>query len=268
MGSSCSPAALRRSLRRTPPCGRRRPHAPPRAISPIEYNGKSYRPVPLTLPRQAPLATVRVWVQDQPCNDTVVGFTPSPPPPLPPPRAVKIPLERLVGIAPQVAVGAAENDSLIWVRSSCRHRAAMDVAAGCLRLDDAAAYAAAWASGAMPSVTTPRGSFPMVVRSRTTCPSASLAEPAPICRTEAGVVKRAPRVAVRLGDRLLFAPDDTLSSISISYGRQPPVEYTQESWRGWNVNASGRYTLRIVVRGENPAYRHVTTYMLPLRVAR
>ena len=236
------------------------------ALSPIEYNGRTYRPVPLTLPRQALLATVRVWVQDQPCNDT--GFTPSPLPPLPPPRAVKIPLERLVGIAPQVAVGAADNDSLIWVRSSCRHRAAMDVAAGCLQLDDAAAYAAARGSGAMPSVTTPRGSFPMVVRSRTTCPSATLAEPAPICRTEAGVVKRAPRVPVRLGDRLLFAPDDTLSSISISYGRQAPVEYTQESWRGWKVNASGRYTLRIVVRGENPAYRHVTTYMLPLRVAR
>ena len=144
------------------------------AISPIEYNGRSYRPVPLTLPRQALLATVRVWVQDQP-STTRSGFTPSPLPPLPPPRAVKIPLERLVGIAPQVAVGAAENDSLIWVRSSCRHRAAMDVAAGCLQLDDAAAYAAAWASGAMPSVTTPRGSFPMVVRSRTTCPSASLA---------------------------------------------------------------------------------------------
>jgi hypothetical protein len=81
-------------------------------------------------------------------------------------------------------------------------------------------------------------------------------------------VKRAPRVAVRLGDRLLFAPDDTLSSISISYGLQRPVEYTPENWRGWKVNASGRYTLRIVVQGENPAYRHVTTYTLPLRVAR
>jgi hypothetical protein len=70
------------------------------AISPIEYNGKSYRPVPLRLPRQAPLATVWVWMQDRPCNDTVLGFTPSPPPPLPPPRVVKIPLERLVRIRP------------------------------------------------------------------------------------------------------------------------------------------------------------------------
>ena len=81
-------------------------------------------------------------------------------------------------------------------------------------------------------------------------------------------MKRAPRVRVRRGDRLFFTPDDALASISISYGRQPPVEYTQESWRGWNVDASGRYTLRIVVRGETPAYRHETMYTLPLRVRR
>ena len=145
MGSSCSPAALRRSLRRTPPCGRRRPHAPPR---PPARSSTTARP---TARFRSRCRGRRRWrrfgsgSQDQPCNDTVVGFTPSPLPPLPPPRAVKIPLERLVGIAPQVAVGAAENDSLIWVRSSCRHRAAMDVAAGCLQLEDAAAYAAAWA---------------------------------------------------------------------------------------------------------------------------
>jgi hypothetical protein len=239
---------------------------PATAISQIKYDGKTYRRVALTLPQQAPLATVQVWVQDQPCYDTPFS-APTPPPPLPPPRAVNFPLARLVGITPQVAVGAADNSGSLWVRSSCRNRAAMDVAVACLGLDNARAYEAAKASGGTPFVTTSRGNFPLVVRTRTTCPVAS-ASPEPICRTEAGVVKRTPSVSVRRGDKLHFEPEDTLSFITISYGRKPPDEYMSETWRGWKVTASGRYTLRIVVRGENPAYRHTTTYMLPLHVAR
>ncbi len=82
------------------------------------------------------------------------------------------------------------------------------------------------------------------------------------------MVKRSPSVSVRRGERLLFVPEEPLSFIAISYGRKPPLEYTSETWRSWKVTASGRYTLRIVVRGENPAYRHTTTYTLPLHVAR
>lgn len=238
------------------------------AVSQMEYDSRAYRRVALTLPRGEPLATVQVWVQSYPCQDVVVYPSPQPPPPpppLPPPHAVSLPLERLIGIAPQIAVGAADRAGSLWVRSSCQRRAAMDVAAGCLGLDDAAAYSAAKASGAPPLVTAPTGTFPLVVRKRITCPIASSTTPAPTCRTETGAIKTVPRVSVRRGERLYFGFEDHFSTLSISDGRTRPVEFTPESWRGWDVDATGRYTLRLVVRGANPAYRHETTYALPLR---
>jgi hypothetical protein len=140
------------------------------------------------------------------------------------------------------------------------------VAAACLGLKDTAAYAAARASAAPPFVKSPAGFFPLVVRTRTTCAVASPAEPTPTCRTEAGVAKSVPRLTVQPGERLYFGFEDHFSSLSISYGRRPSVKFTPESWRGWDIDVSGRYTLRLVVRGANPAFRHETTYALPLHV--
>src|SRR5687767_5766498 len=82
---------------------------PQTAVSSIEYHGRAYSRVQLRLGRQGSLGTVSRWIQQPACND-VVG---QPPQPAPPPVRLDFPLARLNGVAPQVAVAAADNPDSI-----------------------------------------------------------------------------------------------------------------------------------------------------------
>ena len=244
-------------------------------IAQLEYQGVKYRQVPLVLSRQEPLGTVTVWQLVPECRDTVIPNAPQPPPAPPSLRRFDIPIERLAGIPPNVAVGATHH-SYIWVPESCPAAAPMDVAVSCLGLTDAAAYRAAKEAAVSPLMFSSIGAFPLIFRSArcvavapsaSNPPAGSQALPALPCSSPEGAIKRYPRAPVRLGETIRFDLG-AVDSVTISYGRHRPVEVgpLQNSDVAWRVPASGRYTLSIVVRSSNPQYRLETTYTLALRV--
>ena len=157
----------------------------------------------------------------------------------------------------------------------------MDVAASCLGLTDAAAYRAAREAPVPALMLTSSGYFPLIFRSARCVavapsaadpPSGSQSLPARPCSSPEGVIKRYPRVPVRLGETIRFVNlgGGAVDSVTVSYGTHRPVEVgpLQSSEGAWRVTASGRYILSVVVRSSNPLYRLESKYELGLRVTR
>ena len=236
-------------------------------IGEIDYRGRSYELVQLTLPREELLGTVTRMVMVWPCNDVIVSPQPSPPPPPPQPVPVSydFPIARLTGISPALAVAAADRPNVIWVVASCNAVSPMDVARDCLKLGEGAAFRAA--KGALPDVSGSGGSSPLVVGSAVSC---SATAPSAPCAVKQGLIRHPPRLRVRRGEQLLFSFPVPLDGAQFSYGRRPEKTITVNrgsfSFR-WRVPASGRYTLKLFVRDSNPAFTRETTYILPLNVA-
>jgi len=247
---------------------------PASAIPGFEFHGSKYRPVRLLVPRGAPLAVVTISVQDQPCNDVVVQPpSPAPPPaPAPPPRLIEIPLSRLAGIDPSVAVGARDRSDLIYVSQVCTASSPAEVAVRCLGLPSRTPIP--------PFMTSSSGAFQLSFGSFTTCtfPEALPPQP-PLFLPVFGVSclhvdgffggLQLRRIAMaRLGEVVTFTLPASAEAVLISYGRTPPAQLGSGPTVSWRIPASGTYNASLTVRSSTEQARTEATYALRLRVRR
>ena len=248
------------------------------AITSVEYEGAQYRIVALSVPDAAPLGVASAWIQDKPCNDTVVpGAAPPPPLPLPPPRRVDVPVSRLAGISPRTALGAPGRPGWIWVSEGCAADEPIGIAVGCLELEPLAAHQAVETSATAAAMTSSNGTFPLIFGSSQTCTLPQLpppgSQPTPVttvCRIGDGSSRRHRSASARFGEVVRFNFRTYVTSARISYGRRRPVELTDGSGDGWTatwrIPASGTYYARLFVRSETPVSRTEITYWILLRV--